>query len=327
MLTQFGVDVKASKSAVLSEATDYIAHLQRQQAQFEAERARLLTLLQNAKNEAAARVTSISSSGGVGGGEAINSAAALVAAASTSQTMVESPTTPDAHKRTLPFNSLASAAVGATTSSSGGGGGGRQMASTTGTVDGLGGCGTQPVQKSWMMEEPTGTTEQQSLSAQNQQRSLLVVAGPSVPGQGSAVGLIPASRVVASGLMPTAAVPVAAETVPLRTPVPPPALASTVVATGESTTGVLEATARALSHVDYEGVFRTVPLPMAIANVNGNLVDCNARLTQVTGFRREEALFLSIFDLVADAFLQHTFRYPHGSFCDTNHKPQERSVP
>ncbi|CAN0507468.1 unnamed protein product, partial [Ectocarpus sp. 8 AP-2014] len=42
MLSQFGVDVKASKSAVLSEATDYIAHLQRQHAQSEAERARIL---------------------------------------------------------------------------------------------------------------------------------------------------------------------------------------------------------------------------------------------------------------------------------------------
>ena len=39
MLSQFGVDVKTSKSAVLSEATDYIAHLQRQHAQSEAERA------------------------------------------------------------------------------------------------------------------------------------------------------------------------------------------------------------------------------------------------------------------------------------------------
>lgn len=74
----------------------------------------------------------------------------------------------------------------------------------------------------------------------------------------------------------------------------------------------LGATARALSHVNYERVFRTAPMPMAIANVNGNLVDCNTRLSQATGFRRDEVLFMTIFDLVADPFLQHTFRYCTG---------------
>ena len=49
-------------------------------------------------------------------------------------------------------------------------------------------------------------------------------------------------------------------------------------------------------------------LPMAIADMGCNLLDCNARLTEVAGVSREDARHMSIFDLVLDGFVQHAFR-------------------
>ncbi|CAN0050735.1 unnamed protein product [Choristocarpus tenellus] len=46
---------------------------------------------------------------------------------------------------------------------------------------------------------------------------------------------------------------------------------------------------------------------MAITNVNGNLMDCNEQLSRTTGYTREDMRFLTIFNLVTDAFLQQTF--------------------
>ncbi|CAN0430408.1 unnamed protein product, partial [Discosporangium mesarthrocarpum] len=65
---------------------------------------------------------------------------------------------------------------------------------------------------------------------------------------------------------------------------------------------------------------------MAVANVNGNLVDCNDQLSAATGFRREEVKFLTIFNLVADTFLQQTFSMISAmlSMKDTFH-PQQSS--
>lgn len=281
MLTQFGVDVKASKSAVLSEATDYIAHLQRQQAQFEAERARLLTLLQNSTRGAAGGTTSTISLDG-GGDELTDSA--MSTSNSPSRARVKPPPTPSStQEHTLPFSSIAGPGRSTTATASGGGNGGSENRSGSG----FGKCEAQSTQKPWVIGEASETI------AMTQSPS----AGLCVPGQGSGTGLIPAGGGLA-GMLPTGAVP-------LGTPLVAAAAAS---AAGGRNAGILEATTRALSHVNYERVFRTAPVPMAIANVNGNLVDCNTRLTQVTGFRRDEVLFLSIFDLVADPFLQHTFR-------------------
>lgn len=47
---------------------------------------------------------------------------------------------------------------------------------------------------------------------------------------------------------------------------------------------------------------------MAIADMSCNLLDCNARLTQVTGLSRQDAPLVTIFDLVAEGFVQHAFR-------------------
>ncbi|CAM9730266.1 unnamed protein product [Phaeothamnion confervicola] len=58
---------------------------------------------------------------------------------------------------------------------------------------------------------------------------------------------------------------------------------------------------------DYQLVFHCAAVPMAIASVNGNIVDCNLRLTAVTGYPKDELLTLTIFNLVADQFLQQTF--------------------
>lgn len=289
MLTQFGVDVKASKSAVLSEATDYIAHLQRQQAQFEAERARLLTLLQNATRGVAGGTTPTISLDG-GGGELTDSA--MSTSNSPSRATVKPPPTPsNAQEHTLPFSSIAGPGRSTTATASGGGNGGSENSSGSG----FGKCEAQSTPKPWVIGEASETTAMTQSPSAGQPRN--PIAGLCVPGQGSGAGLMPAGGSLA-GMIPTGAVPLGS----------PLVAAAAAAAPGGGNTGILEATARALSHVNYERVFRTAPVPMAIANVNGNLVDCNTRLTQVTGFRREEALFLSIFDLVADPFLQHTFR-------------------
>lgn len=156
-------------------------------------------------------------------------------------------------------------------------------------------CGVEPVSESWMIDEGAAAAAASgaggvAAGVAPQQADVPGFPGLSVAARGAGEGVVPMQ--MSGGLMPAASVAVAA----------PGACGGGGGATD------LDATARALSHVNYDRVFRTVPVPMAIANVNGNLVDCNARLTQVTGFRKEEVLFMTIFDLVADAFLQHTFR-------------------
>lgn len=150
--------------------------------------------------------------------------------------------------------------------------------------------------ESWMVDEGAAATAAAAAAgaAPQQQANVPGFPGLSVAARGGAEGVVPMQMPPPpGGLMAAASVAVAAPVV--------------ACGSGGGAPG-LDATARALSHVNYDRVFRTVPVPMAIANVNGNLVDCNARLTQVTGFRKEEVLFMTIFDLVADAFLQHTFR-------------------
>ncbi|CBN76935.1 n/a [Ectocarpus siliculosus] len=276
MLSQFGVDVKASKSAVLSEATDYIAHLQRQHAQSEAERARILQLLHNS------RAASPSSA----------AAAAAAAGAGTAAGRTVKPPPSGAPAPALPPQQH--------------GGGDR-------------GAGVGVV-----VERPSSNTMLDTLlsldddgdmgrptSAMTAARAM-VFPPPTPPQQGEEQivpgfpSLSATARRGADGMpvAPSAAAGAAAAATG-RAPV---AMGGAVGGTGSASGAAnLAATARALSHVNYERVFRTLPMPMAIANVNGNLVDCNTRLTQVTGFRKEEALFMTIFDLVADPFLQHTF--------------------
>ncbi|CAM9199710.1 unnamed protein product [Scytosiphon promiscuus] len=249
MLSQFGVDVKASKSAVLSEATDYIAHLQRQHAQSEAERARILQLLHNANSGSSLTTPAVAAAAAAVGGSGVlalpGAAAGVVATsvagatAATVQTVKPPPT----------GTALCSQGVGA-----------------------------------------GGTTPAALTDRQQGQQTV-----PGFPGLSAAArsGVVDGSVPV----HPLGRTPLAMGSV----------LGGAMAGAGDVGAASLGATARALSHVNYERVFRTVPLPMAIANVNGNLVDCNTRLSQITGFRREEALFMTIFDLVADPFLQHTF--------------------
>ena len=324
MLSQFGVDVKTSKSAVLSEATDYIAHLRRQHAQSEAERARILQLLQNAQRgvgttdgkPSTAPACSAAGGAGIAGGPASTapSAAATPAPAPTThpgRTVKPPPT--GAQQRTIPFG--ASATPAAATAASGGV---RPMAARFAAIEGMGLCGVDPVSESWMVGDgataaaataavaaataPTGPDILGAAGAAGvppQQTDVPGFPGLSVAARGGGEGVVPI-QMSPPGLMPAGAVAGAVAA--------PAAVAPSAVACGGGGGADLDATARALSHVNYDRVFRTVPVPMAIANVNGNLVDCNARLTQVTGFRKEEVLFMTIFDLVADAFLQHTFR-------------------
>lgn len=270
MLSQFGVDVKTSKSAVLSEATDYIAHLQRQQAQSEAERARLLQLLHNST---------------------AGSSAAAIAAAATGRGGVRPATGAPAHGRTvkpppsgvpLPLEvgrpPAAAAAAGAA---------GAAMQQPQQSNDGFGGEGLHSMLSGSLLsfsgDSDVGKSATAAAAETTQQTEQLEVV-PGFP------GLSAAARSGRDGILS----------------VQPPA--ETGKASQVAMGGAAAAAAAALSHVNYERVFRTAPMPMAIANVNGNLVDCNTRLSQVTGFRRDEVLFMTIFDLVADPFLQHTFR-------------------
>lgn len=311
MLSQFGVDVKTSKSAVLSEATDYIAHLQRQHAQFEAERARILQLLHNAKAAAApphppapTPPLPLPTSDGAAG-------STTSSPAPSSRSTVKPPPSGIPQPRAHPF-----------TAGSG--------------APGVGCEGARQIPEQWMLGKRTavraaaagGAEIPASLSLSGSDVppsgqkdaagvAVATVSSPlsqsSIPvfrsmsaaarGGGEGPGSIPLSSCEAALMLPDDVMP-AAMADGGSTPLGPSAL----VTTGASGAANVEATARALSHVNYERLFRTVPVPMAIANVNGNLVDCNARLTEATGFRREEALFMTIFDLVADSFLQHTFR-------------------
>lgn len=274
MLSQFGVDVKASKSAVLSEATDYIAHLQRQHAQSEAERARILQLLHNS------RASSPSSA-----------AAAAGAGTAAGRTVKPPPSgVPDPALPPQHGGGDRGAGVGVVVERPSS----HTMLDTLLSLDDDGDMG-----------RPT--------SAMTAARAM-VFPPPTPPQQGEeqiVPGFPSLSAAARSGVDGMPVVPAAAAaagaTATGRAPV---AMGGAVGGTGPASGAAnLAATARALSHVNYERVFRTLPMPMAIANVNGNLVDCNTRLTQVTGFRKEEALFMTIFDLVADPFLQHTFRF------------------
>ncbi|CAM9393976.1 unnamed protein product, partial [Ectocarpus fasciculatus] len=286
MLSQFGVDVKASKSAVLSEATDYIAHLQRQHAQSEAERARILQLLHNA------RAASPSAA-------AAAAAAAVAAGAGTA-----------AGRTVKPPPSGAPAPAVLPPQHGGGGDRGAgvgvvierpdsshtMLSDTLLSLDDDGDMGrptSSAITAARGMVFPPPPPQQQ----QQQQGEEQIVPGfPS---------LSAAARSSVDGMPVTPSAAAAGAAATGRAPV---AMGGAAGGTGAASGAAnLAATARALSHVNYERVFRTLPMPMAIANVNGNLVDCNTRLTQVTGFRKEEALFMTIFDLVADPFLQHTF--------------------
>ena len=294
MLSQFGVDVKTSKSAVLSEATDYIAHLQRQQAQSEAERARLLQLLHNTTAGSSAAAIAAAATGRGGGLRA----ATAGTTAPHGRTVKPPPSgVPLQLEVGRPPAAAAAAAaapvVGATrvaglqqqqqpqqmSDGFGGEGGIALQSMLSGSLLSLNGDGD--VGKSATATATAGAPES---SQQPQQQTEQLELVPGFP------GLSAAARSGVDGILSVQP----AET---ANRAPPAALG-----------GAAAAAAAALSHVNYERVFRTAPMPMAIANVNGNLVDCNTRLSQVTGFRRDEVLFMTIFDLVADPFLQHTFR-------------------
>lgn len=339
MLSQFGVDVKTSKSAVLSEATDYIAHLQRQHAQSEAERARILQLLYNARSGSTASAASPAAAAagrpaaGVPFTAAAVTAAAAAATAATGTATTTGMVATAAHGRTVKPPPTG-APVSSTPSPATGGGGGAAAAATmqqqqqqqqmddgfggegglsaqammSGSLLSLGGgdsdIGRPPAASSSAAAAAVaGVTQQQPHQREQQQQQQQVEVVPGFP------GLSAAARSGVDGIMPlhpSAAAATRGTSVPMGS-------AATGGGGGETaaaaTAANLGATARALSHVNYERVFRTAPMPMAIANVNGNLVDCNTRLSQATGFRRDEVLFMTIFDLVADPFLQHTFRY------------------
>ncbi|CAM9460814.1 unnamed protein product [Sphacelaria rigidula] len=287
MLSQFGVDVKTSKSAVLSEATEYIAHLQRQQVHFEAERARMLQLLHQANQRNGAAGTSAAPAGsapatGMGGegttGAVDNAGEGMTASTTTAtdQSWSTQSAATSGFSWTKPASTLtAAAAVEAV------------ALPQDGAAQGSVGACSLPCDVPGFPELPSArgaaTGTQASAGgillpggAVDQIRS---AGGGGGSGGGGTIQQM-ASAVSVGGV---------------GTVAPPPPMALEV------------ATARALSHVNYERVFRTSSVPMAIANVNGNLVDCNTRLTLATGFQREEVLFMTIFDLVADPFLQHTF--------------------
>lgn len=380
--------VKTSKSAVLSEATDYIAHLQRQQAHYEAERARMLQLLRIAQrsgalpNAAACGIGEFMTSSAAVGGPAratatVSPFSGAGSAASTAQgstqggTQVTGAGTPagaggmagerasvgseaapgtgpggpskpqaGAGQGVLPFRGLADPGAGGSTPSTPSGmdvlsggesatpgvpwgqgvvpGGGSGVGSVGGAAAGAGG----PLQSQGQLPRTTpgpgsapsaGTSgaggEVGSALSTQASRGGGRSAGVPAPA-GSATGAVQTLPVTATSGVKPAPITIPARVTPgMISSVPGASIVAPAAVQMSPAAGPpLEATMRALSHVNYERVFRTTSIPMAIANVNGNLVDCNTRLTQVTGFRREETLFMTIFDLVADPFLQHTFR-------------------
>lgn len=382
MLSQFGVDVKTSKSAVLSEATDYIAHLQRQQVHFEAERARMLQLLHQATQHNAT-ATDTGTAAALGGG-AVASAGSIPPTASSAAFGGVDGTVGSVGSATAPTDGLGGdggqpgrpgslagiAAAGdkgglgngtATSALSrnsctthcsvsrgvsggtetpagevvvarGGGGGGdgdgamikselEEECFVGGAVGGLADAllgDEKPKHQAQAMSATAAAsaaaasgTSQGGIARDSATRSVgacplppsEVPGFPGLPSARSQPTAIQAFSVrgaagtLAPGMLAGGAIQQMASVGRvggIGTPPPPPTLEV--------------ATARALSHVNYERVFRTASVPMAIANVNGNLVDCNAQLTLATGFQREEVLFMTIFDLVADPFLQDTFR-------------------
>lgn len=379
MLSQFGVDVKTSKSAVLSEATEYIAHLQRQQVHFEAERARMLQLLHqaNQRNGAAGASAAPAGSapatgmGGKGTTGAEKSAVKSMTASTTSATDQSWSTQSAATSRfswtsrsagsqagDSPGEEAIARGIGA---SDGGGGvsggisggtsGGDRSSriaikpeaqevcfSSGGVADGGAQGATTALLGDQKPNQERRERQEQPIAAAEPASTLAAVAAaeavalpqdaagacsppcdvPGFPGLPSGRGAATGTQATAGGMLlpggamdqihsgggggggggggTIAQMASAVGVGGVGTVAPPPPMPLEV------------ATARALSHVNYERVFRTSSVPMAIANVNGNLVDCNTRLTLATGFQREEVLFMTIFDLVADPFLQHTFR-------------------
>lgn len=375
MLSQFGVDVKTSKSAVLSEATEYIAHLQRQQVHFEAERARMLQLLHQANQRNGAAGTSAAPAGsapatGMGGegttGAVDNAGEGMTASTTTATDQswsTQSAATSGFSWTSRPAGSSAGDSAGEEANARGigapdgggalGGDGGSGIAikpeaqevcfSSGGVANGQAQGATNALLVDHELNQEQGERREQSIAAAEPASTLTAAAAVeavALPQDGAAQGSVgacslpcdvpgfpelPSARGAATGtqasaggiLLPGGAVDQirsagggggsggggtiqqmasAVSVGGVGTVAPPPPMALEV------------ATARALSHVNYERVFRTSSVPMAIANVNGNLVDCNTRLTLATGFQREEVLFMTIFDLVADPFLQHTFR-------------------
>lgn len=407
MLSQFGVDVKTSKSAVLSEATDYIAHLQRQQAHAEAERARLLQLLHQANQRAAAAgalSTPLLAAGGVSVGVAIPPATPTVASREGVGELGGSVCDAAASNSSVAVEGRAAASMVDTKSKEGNGASSvattsavssttvcpasdratedtlkpsnRGMVSTScsGAAAGTPSVIVKPEAKESLFpgssdaagplaygddtcspweshqKEPHLQQQQQQQQWQQQQQqqphsaareSVRRTEACSTAGNIASTQMSQAStfatRLLQTRVQPT---PTARGQISLTRsgagvmppgfmlpggtmrpgPVTGGAIHQMATAGGVGIGGNLAggfgmvgaplelATARALSHVNYERVFRTASVPMAIANLNGNLVDCNARLTEVTGFWREEVLFMTIFDLVADPLLQHTLR-------------------
>jgi len=61
------------------------------------------------------------------------------------------------------------------------------------------------------------------------------------------------------------------------------------------------------SGVGYQSLFKQVSTPLAVASVDGRLIDANVRFEMATGYNKEELSRLTFFNLVAPEDLQATF--------------------
>jgi PAS domain S-box-containing protein len=61
------------------------------------------------------------------------------------------------------------------------------------------------------------------------------------------------------------------------------------------------------SGVGYQSLFKQVSTPLAVASVDGRLIDANVRFEMATGYSKEELSRLTFFNLVAPEDLQATF--------------------
>ncbi|KAG5180422.1 hypothetical protein JKP88DRAFT_166633 [Tribonema minus] len=85
-------------------------------------------------------------------------------------------------------------------------------------------------------------------------------------------------------------------------------------ATAAATAAAAAASAAAASvGMDYQLIFHNAAIPLAVCSINGNIVECNSRMCVATGFRRDELLLLTVFNLVADAYLQRSFALISGA--------------
>ncbi len=87
-----------------------------------------------------------------------------------------------------------------------------------------------------------------------------------------------------------------------------------------------------LKESDYNSIFQYSSLPMAIATMGGTFLECNNRFSQLSGFSKVVLATMTVFNIVAPAFLQQAFdtissMIPQGTVDESGRSDEETPPP